>query len=82
MSSRLVTIMLVQRRTNLTAQVWVYSGQALAKPSGLQDLFFGHTNGRGHEGATAAIAHLGIVAHLDTFLSIELASVRSEKQHQ
>jgi hypothetical protein len=64
-SSRLVTSMLVQRRTNLIAQVWDYSGQALAKPSGLPDLFFGHTNGRGHKGA---IAHLGIVAHLDTFI--------------
>jgi hypothetical protein len=60
--------MLVQRGTNLITQVWVFSGQALAKPSGLPDLFFGHTNGRGHKGAIAAIAHLDIVAHLDTFI--------------
>jgi len=57
--------MLVQRGTNLITQVWVFSGQALAKSFGLPDLFFGHTNGCGHKGA---IAHLGIVAHLDTFI--------------
>ncbi len=48
--------------SSLIAQVWVYSSQALAKPSYLPDLLLGHTNGRGHKDA---VAHQGIVAHLD-----------------
>ncbi len=33
----------------------------------------------GHEGA---VAHLGVVAHLESFIKFELASVRLDEQHQ
>jgi hypothetical protein len=41
------------------------SSQALTKLSGLPDLLLGHADGRGNEGA---VGHLGIEAHLDSFI--------------
>ena len=46
----------------LIPQVWVYSSQALAKPSGLPDLLFGQVGGRDREGV---VKHLGVVENPD-----------------
>jgi hypothetical protein len=46
-------------------QFWVNSSPALANPSDLPDLLLGYADGCGHKGA---VAHLGIVAHLDSFI--------------
>ncbi len=53
------------RGTSLIAQVWVYSSQALTMFSGLLDLLLGHAAGLGREGA---VMHLGVVAHLGSFI--------------
>jgi hypothetical protein len=37
--------------TSFTAQVWVYSSQALTKSSGLPDLLVGHVSHGAHAGA-------------------------------
>ncbi len=47
------------------AQAWVNSSQALATFSGLPDLLLGHADGLGCEGA---FPHLGVVAHLGSFI--------------
>jgi len=51
--------------TSAIAHVWVYSSQALTTFSGLPDLLLGHANGLGREGA---VMHLGVVAHLGSFI--------------
>ncbi len=53
------------RGTSTTAQVWVYSNQALTTFSGLPDLLLGHTDSLGREGA---VVHWGVVVHLGSFI--------------
>jgi hypothetical protein len=49
------------RGTIFIAQVWVYSSQALTKPSGLPDLLIGLV---GHEVNAGAFEHLTVDGHL------------------
>ncbi len=63
--SSLVTIRLVRRETSLIAQVWLHSSQAFDNPLWSSDLLLGHADGFGHEGA---VEHLGVEAHLDSFI--------------
>ncbi len=64
-SDKLCHLVIAQRGTNLFAQVWVYSSQALAKLSDLPDQLLGHTNGYDHKGE---VAHLDILVHLGSFI--------------
>jgi hypothetical protein len=50
------------RGTSLTAQIWVYSSQALTKSLGVPDLLIGHAGGCSLE---SAVELLGVVVHLD-----------------
>jgi hypothetical protein len=67
------------RGTSLTAQVWVYSGQTLTKPSGHPDLQVGHTSGCSREGA---VEYPGIVVHLDCFVKCSELVYEGPGQHQ
>ena len=62
-----VTIRLVRRETSLIAQVWLHSSQEFDNPLWSSDLLLGQAEGLGHEGA---VAYLGVVAHLNSALSV------------
>ncbi len=60
------------RETSLTTQVWVYSSQALTKPSGLPDLLVGLADGRA--------LRVQLSTRVQLCISIILSSVQSEFQ--
>ncbi len=56
--------------TSLIAQVWFHSSQAFDKLLWSSDLLLGHADGLGPKRLGL---HLGVVAHLDCFLSVEFS---------